>query len=313
MRTISRKPLAYGTTPKPAEKYDFAGMRYYHRPQFVEAIHTQPTLGIGTQRYGRRFVILKDVFDNRGNLLFKEGMFVKGTISPNGAVAKVRVPKYGRPVFANLAVGTDVSVHSDWRGMPIIRTSSFDADLLNSDLLEDEVASCATGFTKGGTSTVGDTVAPPSSPTFTPETITPPPPSPEPSPAPPSGGNSSGGGSPQTVVVGDTQVPQPTPTPTPTPIAPPQTIVAPIIVPQPEIVAPMPVEVIPADTVIPSGGGGGGMMGGGGGGGGSESAPAQAARVEEKKIFGLKPKVAYTLGAIILIAGGYWAYKKYGK
>ncbi len=59
------------------------------------------------------------------------------------------------------------------------------------------------------------------------------------------------------------------------------------------------------------------MMGGGGGGGGGEKQASpdspQGTVAVQKKIFGMKPVVAYSVGGVVLVAAGILAYMKFKK
>lgn len=126
-----------------------------------------------------------------------------------------------------------------------------------------------------------------------------------------------------------TSIVTPTTTPAPT------TIITPVV-PMSDVILPYPMMVSPNPSVIPSsgsgmmsGGGGGGSMSGGGGGGSAEKSAEQSAEggetaaavasaapavaVIEKKIFGMKPMYAYSIGGLALLAAGIYAYKKYYK
>lgn len=144
----------------------------------------------------------------------------------------------------------------------------------------------------------------------------------------------------------ETIAPKPTPTATPvaTPIATPTTVSAapntlqqPIITPliaTPMVAYAEPITLAPS-SVLPTstppktetttstkpaskgavmGGGGGGMGGGGGAGAGEEGAKVAAvAAPVQKKILGMKPAYFYSIVGLAVLAGGIWAYKKYGK
>jgi hypothetical protein len=124
-----------------------------------------------------------------------------------------------------------------------------------------------------------------------------------------------------------------TPIVTPTTTPAPTTIITPVV-PMSDVILPYPMMVSPNPSVLPSSGsgmmsgGGGGSMSGGGGGGSAEKSAEQSAEggetaavasatpvvaVVEKKIFGMKPMYAYSIGGLALLAAGIYAYKKYYK